>query len=237
MVSLIPSAKSTITDAASAQCITVMGVPGIGKSTFGSKFPNALFVATEPGLNFLEVYQTPTGSWPMFKQLCLELGNDPQHVETLIIDTVDLLYIYCKQHHNSEANVRHASENGKFGMGFDLINTDFRATLSKLTLLRTRKGNPMGLVFVTHAKEKETKTDEGTVLDKWRPSLSNAPEIIVIGMCDIVLFLTVHSTERIILTDKNDRYTAKDRTGRLPAQLPLDYQAFADALGGQNDRD
>jgi GTPase SAR1 family protein len=35
----------------------IYGDPGSGKSTFASKFPDAIFIPTEPGLNFLEVNQ------------------------------------------------------------------------------------------------------------------------------------------------------------------------------------
>tara|TARA_R100001086_G_scaffold165744_1_gene89753 strand:- start:724 stop:1437 length:714 start_codon:yes stop_codon:yes gene_type:complete len=237
-MSLIPESKSPIVDAASAQVITVIGEPGIGKSTFASQFPNALFAATEPGLNFLEVYQAPITSWGKFKTLCKELSGSPKHIETLIIDTIDILYLHCTNHHNSLANdgegVEHASDNGKYGRGFGIINSDFRRVLSLLPLLRTNNGNPMGLVFVTHAKEIEVDTRTGKI-NQWRSTLSGKAAETVTGMSDIILFLTVHNNERIILTDKSERYTAKDRTGRLPAKLPLNYAAFAAALGGENE--
>jgi len=233
-MSMIPENKSPVVDAASAQIITVIGEPGIGKSTFASQFPNALFAATEPGLNFLEVYQTPVTSWDRFRALCQELAKSPKHIETLVIDTIDILYLLCTAHHNALANdgegVQHASENGKFGRGFGIINSDFRRVLSLLPLLRTHRGTPMGLVFVTHAKEVETDTRLGKV-NQWRSTLSGKASEIVIGMSNIVLFLTVQNEDRIILTSKSERYTAKDRTGRLPEKLPLNYAAFAAALG------
>jgi hypothetical protein len=237
-VSMIPENKSPVIDAASAQVITIIGEPGIGKSTFASQFPNALFAATEPGLNFLEVYQTSVTSWGKFVALCQELAKSPKHIETLVIDTIDILYLHCVNHHNSLANdgegVQHASENGKYGRGFGIINSDFRRVLSLLPLLRTNKGLPMGLVFVTHAKEVEVDTRVGKV-SQWRSTLTGKASEIVTGMSDIILFLTVHNNERIILTDKSDRYTAKDRTGRLPGKLQLNYAAFESALEGNNE--
>ena len=237
-MSLIPSEKSPIVTAASAQCITIIGEPGIGKSTFASKFPNALFAATEPGLNFLEVYQAPITSWEQFKKLCKELSKKPKHIETLVIDTIDILYLHCTNHNNAAANdgkgVEHASMNGKYGMGFSIINNDFRRVLSLLTLLRTAKRNPMGLVFITHAKETEVDTRIGKITQS-RSTLSPKASEIVLGMSEIVLFLTVEGDTRVILTDKNERYTAKDRTNRLPAKLPLDYAAFESALGEEDE--
>jgi len=228
-VSLIPKNKSPIVNAVSAQCITVIGAPKVGKSTFASQFPNALFAATEPGLNFLEVYETPIRSWKEFTTLCRELAKNPQHIETLVIDTVDLLYIQCQTHHCQEHEILHPSDLS-YGKGFGLINNDFRRVLSLLTLLRTKKKNPMGLVFITHAKEVEVDTRIGKSM-QWRSTLPQSAANIVLGMSEMILFLDVENNERLIRTNKSERWTAGDRTGRLPEKLPLNYAALTAALG------
>ncbi|HOK47887.1 MAG TPA: AAA family ATPase, partial [Bryobacteraceae bacterium] len=43
--------------------ILIYGPTKIGKTTLASQFPEALFLATEPGLNALEAYQIPITSW------------------------------------------------------------------------------------------------------------------------------------------------------------------------------
>tara|TARA_R110000824_G_scaffold203786_3_gene388452 strand:- start:1558 stop:2223 length:666 start_codon:yes stop_codon:yes gene_type:complete len=219
-----------VVDAVEAQCLTIIGAPKVGKSTFASQFPNALFAATEPGLNFLEVFQTPVENWDKFKLLCRELYKDPKQIETLVIDTVDILYIQCNYHHCSENGIKHPSDLN-YGKGFSMVNNDFRRVLSLLTTLRTSQGKPMGLVFITHAKEVEVDTRVGKNT-QWRSTLPQSAANIVLGMSEMILFLDVEDGERIIRTDKSERWTAGDRTGRLPAKLPLNYQALETALGG-----
>ena len=232
-MSLIPTKKSPIVNAASAQCITIIGAPKIGKSTFASQFPNALFAATEPGLNFLEVYETSIRGWKEFTTLCRELSKDPKHIETLVIDTVDLLYIQCVAHHCTEHDIAHPSELN-YGKGFSLINNDFRRVLSLLTLLQTKAKNPMGLVFITHAKEVEVDTRIGKTM-QWRSTLPQSAANIVLGMSEMILFLDVENNERLIRTNKSERWTAGDRTGRLPEKLPLSYKALTAALEANNE--
>ena len=43
--------------------ILLYASPKFGKSTFGSQFPNVLFLATEPGLNQIECYKLDIRSW------------------------------------------------------------------------------------------------------------------------------------------------------------------------------
>ena len=48
------------------QVILVYGRAKIGKSTFCSNFPSALFLATESGLNQLEEFKVNITSWEKF---------------------------------------------------------------------------------------------------------------------------------------------------------------------------
>ena len=61
-----PTAKTPPKCSLSDVSILLYGPSKIGKSTFASQAPDAIFLATEPGLNALEVYQQPIRNWGEF---------------------------------------------------------------------------------------------------------------------------------------------------------------------------
>lgn len=227
----IPTEKTRVTTALGDQVITLYGSPKIGKSTFASQFPDALFLATEPGLNHLEVYQVPIKDWPEFQQVCAVVAKDPRQVKTLVIDTVDILYDHVKAHVCGLNNIQHPSDMS-YGKGFSMVNGEFRRVLAKLGTLRTKGGGKMGLVIISHAKEIEVDTRTGKQL-RWAPTLPASARNIVEGMSDLLLFADVEADgSRVIRTKPSPGWVAGDRTGRLPETMPLDHAALASAFSG-----
>ena len=78
--------------------VLVYGQTKIGKSTLCSHADSALFLATEPGLNALDVYQVPIQSWEDLRKACAEIveGNHP--FKTVILDTIDNAYKFCTEY-------------------------------------------------------------------------------------------------------------------------------------------
>jgi len=73
----------------------VYGPSKIGKSTWCSHAENALFLATEPGLNALEVFEAPITCWDDLLQACAEIAEGKHDFKTIVIDTVDNAYRMC----------------------------------------------------------------------------------------------------------------------------------------------
>ncbi len=94
----LPTAKTPPKRSLSNVSILLYGPSKIGKSSFASQAPDAIFLATEPGLNALEVYQQPIGSWPDFLDACAELAKGKHPFKTVVIDTIDILYRLCADH-------------------------------------------------------------------------------------------------------------------------------------------
>ena len=213
------------------QVITLYGQPKIGKSTFAGQFPNALFAATEPGLNFLEVYQVPVGNWADFTKLCAVLARDPLHVETLVVDTIDILYDLCEKHVCGLAGIAHPSD-ASYGKGCSMVKSEFKRVLSKLGTLRTRDGGKMGLGIISHTRVVEEETRPGTN-KTFAMNLSNSPRIVVESMSDLLLFADVEPDgTRVLRTKPSTKWVAGDRTGKLPETLPLNYDALSSAFSG-----
>lgn len=211
----------------------IYGQPKIGKSTFCAASEGALFLATEPGLNNLEVYQVAITSWETLLATLADVAKGDHPFKTLVIDTVDNAYKMCVDYICAQHNVTHPTDL-EYGKGHGLINNEFQRVLNKLGAL------PYGLMLTSHAQTVEIKTRTGKY-DKTVPTLPNKAREILLGLVDIILFADMTQVknekgdmveQRVIRTKPASAYEAGDRTGRLPEVLPLDFNTFALAANG-----
>src|SRR5271157_5243935 len=228
---LLPTTKTQPKPDLADLTVLVYGQTKIGKSTLCSQADGALFLATEPGLNALDVYQVPIQSWEDLRKACAEIveGNHP--FKTVILDTIDNAYKFCTEYILAKFKVEHESDLG-YGKGYALVNNEFQRVLTKLAFL------PYGLFLISHAKEMEVDSRTGKYT-RVVPTLPDKARKIVLGMVDQVLFcdldLTtgddgVKSIRRVIRTKPSLYYEAGDRTGRLPETIDLDFGKFLDAF-------
>lgn len=211
--------------------VLVYGPSKIGKSTWCSQADGALFLATEAGLNNLDVFQAPIGSWDDLLAACKEIAEGKHTFKTVIIDTVDNAYRMCAEHVCQKFKIEHESDLG-YGKGYALINNEFYRVLNKLALL------PYGLFLISHSQDREIETRTGK-LTRIVPTLPDKARKIVLGMVDIILFCDLDPTtgadgkpahRRVIRTKPNTNYEAGDRTGRLPEVIDLDFAKFVAAF-------
>jgi len=148
-----------------------------GKSEFCSHAENALFLATEPGLNALEVFQMPIETWEDMLSACGEIAQGGHPFKTVIVDTVDNAYRMCSEHICHKFKIEHESDLG-YGKGWALINNEFHRVLTKLAFL------PYGLFLVSHSQEIEVETRTGKYT-RTVPTLPDKARKLVLGMVDI----------------------------------------------------
>ena len=75
---------------ARAQKVVVYGPEGIGKSTFASQFPGAVFIDTEGSTDNMDVSRLDKpSSYTMLKNEIAWVKANPTCCKTLIIDTID----------------------------------------------------------------------------------------------------------------------------------------------------
>jgi hypothetical protein len=230
-MSLLPNAKTAPKPNLADLTVLNYGQTKIGKSTFCSNSESALFLATEPGLNSLDVYQIPIQSWEELLNACAEITDGKHPFKTIIIDTIDNAYKFCTDYILKKFKVEHESDLG-YGKGYAIVNNEFQRVLTKLAFL------PYGLFLVSHAKEIEVETRTGKYT-RIVPTLPDKARKIVLGMVDMVLFCDLDVTtgedgtqnvRRVIRTKPSLYYEAGDRTGRLPETLDLDFKKFFDAF-------
>ena len=227
----LPTQKTPPKTSLADLTVLAYGRNKIGKSTLCSRAEGALFLACEPGLNSLEVYQTPIATWDEMLAACAEIAEGKHPFKTIIVDTVDNAYRMCVDHTLRKFKVEHESDLG-YGKGYALINNEFYRVLNKLALL------PYGLWLISHAQVKEIDTSRGKIM-RTMPTLPDKARKLVLGMVDMILYCDLESAagdnpqappRRVIRTKPSQFYEAGDRTGRLPELLDLDFGHFSEAF-------
>lgn len=207
------------------------GLRKIGKSSWASNAEGALFLATEPGLNALDVFQVPIRTWEEMLTACAEIAEGKHSFKTIIVDTVDNAYKLCTEFICAKFKIEHESDLG-YGKGWALINNEFQRVLTKLAFL------PYGLFLISHSQEKEIETRTGKYT-RIVPTLPDKARKIVLGMVDLILFCDLEvssdgsgkpTVRRVMRTKPSLYYEAGDRTGRLPETIDLNFQAFLKAF-------
>ena len=230
-MALLPKEPTTPKTALSDFNIVIYGPPKIGKTTLAAQFPGALFLATEDGQNALQCYRVQVDSWQRFLDACAELQAGGHGFESVIVDTCDNLWGLCQRHVCEKRGIEHESELA-YGLGAELIRTEFFRALTKLSML------PYGLVLISHAVVREVATRTGKH-DRIIPSFKEREQGKLLGMADFILYCDLLTapgadgkaeTRRVIRTKTSEAWVSGDRTGRLPDPLPLEFGAFKDAF-------
>jgi len=230
-LALLPTEKRKPKQRLEDFSILLYGQPKIGKSTFCSQMDNPLFLATEPGLNALEVYEVQIPDWKTFLQVCAEIAQGGHPFKTIVIDTVDNLWKACAEHFREKLDIVHESDL-PYGKAYMLIRDEFLRVLRKMSLL------PYGLILTSHVEVEEIKTRTQTI-NKAVPSIPKSGRTTVLGWVDMILYATMETTEdgeeiRVIRTKPSENWEAGDRTKRLPATVPLDFEEFKRAFYGHH---
>lgn len=229
---MLPKEKRKPIGDLSQEIILGYGIPKIGKSTFFSRFPNALFLSTEEGLNHLEVFEQPIRKWGDFVDAIRELEKNPTQFQTVVIDTVDNLYLFCQTYMYDLHHIKHESDL-EWGKGWAQISSEFRRQITRISQIKS-----MGLCFVSHSEEKESRKPGHAESEvKVCHTLPARARKVILPMADMVLYMEIDDkNNRIIRTKPSTSYEAGDRSGKLPAVLPLNFETFVDSYYG-NDGD
>jgi hypothetical protein len=182
----------------------VYGGPGDGKSTVASQSRKPLFVATEDGLNDIDVDKTPlcrstaeVANWLM--QLS---APDVQHgYETVVIDTLDWLE---KMIWDATAKAEGAKsiESLPYGKGYIFSMRRWESLVKMLDACRERG---MNIVLIAHAKVERFSPPESDPYDRWVPDLHKTATAMLVEWCDEVLF-----SKRVVnVITKEDKFNTK----------------------------
>lgn len=226
-MAILPKQKTPPVLSMEKQTILLYAHAKFGKSTIAAGSPDAIFLATEAGLNHLNVFQIPIKSWEDLLTAAREISTGNHDFKTVVIDTVDNAYRLCSEYICSQHGIKHESDLG-YGKGWSLVNGEFQRVLTKLSLL------PYGLFLISHAVEREIESRTGNYT-RIIPTLPDKARKIILGMSDFILYGDIEestdkdgkvSSKRVLRTKPTRHYEAGDRTGKLPETIDATYDAF-----------
>jgi hypothetical protein len=227
--------------------LLVYGLEGVGKSTFAAAAPSPIFLGAEDGTSELDVrrFPQPTSFGDVLEAVA-ELTVTEHEYRTLVIDTLDWVEPLCWAHVCALASrpgkppLRSIEDFG-YGKGYTEAGGAWRQLTAALEHLRAERR--MHVVLLAHSWIKNFKNPSGDDFDRYEMKLHKSAAGLWREWCDAVLFaahdVTTYESDnkrvkgisrgaRILRTTHDAAWDAKNRYD-LPASLPLDWEAFAEA--------
>ncbi len=230
-----------------AQKVVLYGPEGIGKSTFASQFPDALFCDTEGSTVNMDVARTPKPtSWVMLLDTVKYLTANPLACRTFVLDTADWAERMCVQHVCAKFN-QEGVESFGYGKGYVYVYEEFGKLLNLLSDLIDRGVN---VVLTAHAQlRKFEQPDEMGSYDRYELKLTKKTGAEISAMlkewADVVLFINYKTLvvnvdgqgaskgknkaqggKRVMYATHTPSWDAKNRHG-LSDELEFDFSKIA----------
>jgi len=235
--------------------VLLFGTEGLGKSTFASHAPSPIFLASEDGTSQLDVARFPEPkSWRDAMDAIHALTIDEHEYKTLVIDTLDWLEPLCWaavcEKPDEKGKRRDNIEAFGFGKGYVAALDEWRLLLARIERMRLARN--MHVVMLAHSWVKAFKNPEDDDYDRYEMKLNNKASGLLKEWCDVVLFGAyetfaatdkatkrtrgVSTGARVVHTQRTAAWDAKNRYD-LPPTIPLDWQAFSDAVAAHKPAD
>jgi hypothetical protein len=223
--------------------LLVMGVDGVGKSSFAASAPSAIFLGPELGTNHLDVARFPVPeSFEDVLDAIRTLTADRGEFESLAIDSIDWIEPLIWRWVCEQAGVKTIEEvGGGYGKGYVAALDAWRMLLAALERLQRERG--MHVVLIAHAFIKPFRNPEGEDFERYVLKLHDKAAALCREWSEGVYFAQfetfavkekgkrvkgVSTGARLLYTQRTAAYDAKDRYG-LPESLPLDWNEFVAA--------
>lgn len=211
---MLPTEKRKPTESLEDKNIMIIGPPKIGKSSLVACFPAVYFLATEDGLKEIECFNERIFSWESYLMKLTELKTERHGFKNVAIDTMDNWYFLGRDYVMKKYNIEHPSDI-EHGKGWDLLKDTLRFGVVEAGRLG------LGLIFISHSREIEIRKKGKEPYTKVTYAIPEHARVMITGMVDMILYMTIENGKRVIKTKPSEEYEAGDRTGRLPSTLPV----------------
>ena len=225
---------------------------GVGKSTFGSKAPGAIFIPTEDGTNELDVSRFPRPkAWTDILAYVDTLEKETHDFKTVVLDTLDGAEPMCWQHVIDAANKGRKEsekydsiESFGFGKGYVAAVDQWRLLRAGLDRL---KAKGMNVILLAHSKVSTFKSPDPAIepFQRYEMRLNGQACALWKEWPDCLLFANheilsnknkeehrvvgISTGERIMHTVHTAAWDAKNRYS-LPERMPLSWTEFEKAV-------
>jgi len=229
--------------------VVLYATDGLGKSTFASRAPSPIFIGAEDGTAQLDVARMPNVStWRDIIESVDELTSTENEFKTIVLDTADWAEPMCWAA-VCKAGGKTDIEAFGFGKGYTAALEQWRLLLSRFEHARNERS--MNIIVLAHSWVKTFKNPEETGdYDRYEMSLNAKAAGLLKQWADCVLFGNyetftheangrtkgISTGARVIHTQRRAAFDAKNRYD-LPETLPLDWDAFAEAVAAHRPGD
>lgn len=221
----------------------IYGPEGVGKTTFASKWPNAVFIDVEDGSGHYDVARLPRPkTWGELLDEVIWCANSNE-VGTVVLDTADAAEALCIKAVLDEHKAKGIEQvGGGYGKGYTYLAEEFRKLIECLDACVTGGKN---VLAVAHAQIKKfEQPDEHGAYDRWELKLQKKCSPLLKEWCDLLLFANFktdmekdkngnyHATggkRRVMYASHTAAYDAKNRLG-LPDEMPFEFSAIEDKV-------
>jgi len=219
---------------------------GMGKTTFAANAPKPIFIQTEDGEGSLEIDTFGIAqSYDDVISALNALGEGDHDYKTVVIDSLDHLEPLVWQK-TCEAHGWDSIESPGYGKGYVEADVYWRQIIWLLDALRNHKN--MAVILTAHAQILKFESPEHEAFDRYDIKLHKRANGMVQELVDVILFANhkmhvlkedqgfnksrargITTGERVMYTVEKPAFVAKNRYS-LPEELPLNWQAFEEAL-------
>lgn len=158
------------------------GLEKIGKTSMAAQFPDPVFLMCEPGGKALKMNRRNVMDWKDFKRCVDWLEANPKQFRTVVVDTADRAAKMCEDAVLQKLAIQHASDE-EWGKGYAMISDEFARVISKLLKLNR------GVIFTSHAIEKEIKSRDGSKYDRTLPTMPGMARKVLEPIVDIWMYM------------------------------------------------
>jgi hypothetical protein len=217
--------------------ITVYGVQGVGKTTFGTCAPSPVVIQTEDGLGNIDVDHFPLArSFEDVMEAIGSLYEEDHEFKTLVIDSLDWLepLVWSKACRENKWN---SIEDPGYGRGYVAALTYWRDYIDGINLLRDDKG--MTIIQTAHSQVRRFDSPLSDPYDRYEIKLHKSAASLLQEHSDIVLFMNynistvkaeagfnkkvtraIGSGKRVLYTEERPAFHAKNRFS-MPDMITL----------------
>lgn len=230
MVNLMNLEPTKISRDLKGKFILIYGLPKTGKTSLATRWPKSLLLAFEKGYNALPgIMAMDVPNWTTMKEILRELKKPEvqNKFDNIVVDTTSIAWDKCSEYICQQNNIKDLTDL-PWGKGTKACAKDFEKMWRDISMLG------YGLVFLAHAEEKTpfgSNDDSQTYI---APMLDKRPYRIINGMVDVIACIDVdkesESGERFLQLRSTPTMVAGSRFKYMPDRVPLDYDAFVNAL-------
>lgn len=164
--------------------LLIWGPPAVGKSTFASAAPDALFIEAEDRTGHLDVTRFEVTDWKSVLGVMGEVAKGGTPYKTLVFDTIDAIEMYLLNFIADEAGCEsHEDIGGGFAKFRAPMLRQWKRFMTGVDML-TKKG--IQCILLGHAKTKQYQDPNGPTYDRFVLKMDQAGGDFIIENMDLV---------------------------------------------------